>query len=567
MSSSDESNENYFSGFAELFDTLAQEHEDNIFQAIRRYSILQGVDVTETNQGVISSTPHTSPLGIHLTPPQITPINTPIGSPRSNLEADFFQLARLTSTSSEPGATSNINFSINTFPSRSAQSLQDIHLSSLSTTSRTNMSYQAFDRALRAYTKVQKTVVKTTQDLLTAIQSNPKEFEVEYLLSTLEVEKEDMNEKGKVVNNFEIPQTNPTHKEEEWQDEWNKTNKQALAAIKLGSSWLQRRVKEVIPTSDVVKHEKLQIEPFEGDPMIWPFWMVNAKQIIEKMNITDQRFWLKQKIKGTAREFIGNYDLEQLSVDKIFERLNNRFGQPHMKVKKIALAIKDMVVLDESASITDIDKFWNKFMNIAGEGAGLNLSAQNLTIILTMLHLPPKFRERLESKMRETKQDYKFTREDTMTPYSLVREEMLSLYPEIKQNHSFVTSPSIADEAITSGTSSNYRTLNTVYGSRNQPRGREAQNNRQQLYRNCLYCNGNHEGRVCQQYDTPQKRRDRLVVIDICRACMKPMSFHESECNPNAKCSNHPEETHYWHLCDGPGYIHPGKQTITTGQA
>ena len=48
---------------------------------------------------------------------------------------------------------------------------------------------------------------------------------------------------------------------------------------------------------------------------------------------------------------------------------------------------------------------------------------------------------------------------------------------------------------------------------------------------------------------------------------MKPMSFHESECNPNAKCSNHPEETHYWHLCDGPGYIHPGKQTITTGQA
>ena len=126
MSSSDESNENYFSGFAELFDTLAQEHEDNIFQAIRRYSILQGVDVTETNQGVISSTPHTSPLGIHLTPPQITPINTPIGSPRSNLEADFFQLARLTSTSSEPGETNNINFSINTFPSRTAHSLQDI---------------------------------------------------------------------------------------------------------------------------------------------------------------------------------------------------------------------------------------------------------------------------------------------------------------------------------------------------------------------------------------------------------------------------------------------------------
>ena len=227
MSNSDDGKEeNYFSGFAELFDSLAQEHEDNIFQAIRKYSILQGADVAETNQGVVSSTPHTSPLGIHPPTPQITPINTPIGSPRSNLGTDFFQLARLTSTSSEPGATSNINFSINTFPSRSAHSLQDIHLSDLPTFNRTNISYQAFDRALRAYTKVQKTVVKITEDLRTAIQGNSNEFEVEVLLATLEVEKEDMNEKGKIVNDFDSTQTNPTYKEEEWQDEWNKTNKQ-----------------------------------------------------------------------------------------------------------------------------------------------------------------------------------------------------------------------------------------------------------------------------------------------------------------------------------------------------
>ena len=72
-----------------------------------------------------------------------------------------------------------------------------------------------------------------------------------------------------------------------------------------------------------------------------------------------------------------------------------------------------------------------------------------------------------------------------MIPYSLVREEMLSLYPEIKQNHSFVTSSSIADQATASGNRSNYRTLNIVYESRNKTRGREAQNiGQQQLYRN-----------------------------------------------------------------------------------
>ena len=52
------------------------------------------------------------------------------------------------------------------------------------------------------------------------------------------------------------------------------TSKQATTVIKLGSSWIQKRANKVVPTSDVVKHEKLQIEPFDGDPMTWPFWMV-----------------------------------------------------------------------------------------------------------------------------------------------------------------------------------------------------------------------------------------------------------------------------------------------------
>ena len=155
------------------------------------------------------------------------------------------------------------------------------------------------------------------------------------------------------------------------------------------------------------------------------------------MSIIDQRFWLKQKIVGEAREFIGQYDLEQLPIERIFERLNSRYGLPHMKVKKVALETKDMVVLDESSSIADIDKFWNRYMNIAGECSGINLTAENLVIILAMLHLPPRFRERLETKMRETKDDYKFTRENTTDPYSLIKEEMLSIYPENKQKYSY----------------------------------------------------------------------------------------------------------------------------------
>ena len=64
-----------------------------------------------------------------------------------------------------------------------------------------------------------------------------------------------------------------------------------------------------------------------------------------------------------------------------------------------------------------------------------------------------------------------------------------------------------------------------------------------------------------------KKKTDRLVVLDRYRACMISIRQHQNECHPNAKCSHHPKERHFWHLCDGPGVTHPGKQNIPNAQA
>ena len=262
------------------------------------------------------------------------------------------------------------------------------------------------------------------------------------LIDIIEVDREALKEVGDEVNDYEPTHVNPSFKEEEWQTSWRKVDRRARAIVKTGKEYCLDKVGNAAPgATPVVKFEKLQVEEFEGDPMVWSFWQENAKKVISGLSLTEKRFWLKKKIQGDARDFIGQYDLENLDIESIFNRLDGRFGKPHMKVKKVALANKNMVILDESSSMADIDKFWNKYMNIAGECAGLNLSAQSLTIILAMLHLPPRFKERLESKMREAKDDYKFTRADTMTPYSLVREEMLSLYPEQDPKHNFAVSP------------------------------------------------------------------------------------------------------------------------------
>ena len=547
QSDGDEEEQYDFSGFGNLFDSLAQVHEENIRQAIRRFSILQGVD-SEENQGALASTPFVTPSGSTSNTPQITPI----GSPRSTFNSN--------SRNSEPSLSSDISLTIQALPPKSASSLQDIHLSCLSTSNTENMATQAFDRAIRLYTKVQKKVEKYTKELKSALKNNEDIFCIDDLLSTLEVEHEDMNNRGKEVNEFEGSDVNPNHKEEDWQDEWNTTHKNASAVIKLANAWKQNKANKPETEGDIVKYEKLQVEPFEGNPMIWPFWMVSAKKIIRKMSIIDQRFWLKQKIVGEAREFIGQYDLEQLPIERIFERLNSRYGLPHMKVKKVALETKDMVVLDESSSIADIDKFWNRYMNIAGECSGIDLTAENLVIILAMLHLPPRFRERLETKMRETKDDYKFTRENTTDPYSLIKEEMLSIYPGNEQRYSYAANP-------VPSTLNNTAHHNLPHGSGQRGIGQTQNIGRPPQYSNCLYCSGTHQSKFCQQYDTPQKRRDRLVVLDRCRACMIDITQHQNECQPKATCSYHPGERHYWHLCDGPGVTHPGKQTIPNTQA
>ena len=246
MSQSDRDEEEQcdFSGFGNLFDSLAQVHEENIRQAIRRYSILQGID-SEENQGALASTPFVTPIGSSSNTPQITPI----GSPRSTFNS--------TSRKSEPSLSGDISLTIQALPLRSASSLQDIHLSYFSTSNTENMATQEFDRAIRTYTKVQKKVVKYTKELKSALRNNEEIFCVDDLLSTLEVEHEDMNNRGKEVNEFEGSNINPSHKEEEWQDEWNTTNKNAAAVIKLANAWKQNKINKPETEGDIVKYEKL----------------------------------------------------------------------------------------------------------------------------------------------------------------------------------------------------------------------------------------------------------------------------------------------------------------------
>ena len=445
-------------------------------------------------------------------------------------------------------------------------------------------------KALNAFNKVYSKVVKLCNDLDTAlIDTNTGVYRLRRLTSRLYADANSMETKGKIVEGFDEQDFSKDFNEDKFDDEFEEASREAESLIKCGNDEIGKRdaviqIATPSPTADqAYKYEKLQVEPFNGDHTIWPYWREQAKEVIKGMSILKQRMWLIAKIQGDAREFIGITNLHTLTIDKIFARLSANYGQPHMRAKTIAIANNDMVLLGENSTMKEIEKFWNKSMNVADQCAELKITAESLTITHAMQHLPPKFRERLEVKMREVKADYIFTRADAVTPFSLVKAEMLSSYPDTISVHSYAAcpvTPASPNAMLSSGAGgstadrgSGRFNPNRTDGDRGRgssgysygysyytPRGQQL--NR---YQKCIYCNGDHINKECHHYDTPQQKRERLVALKKCRACMRDEEEHGKLCAPRARCSDHPGEKHFWHICDGPSVKHPGTQFTQSG--
>ena len=165
----------------------------------------------QANQRVVSSTPLVTPTETPLETPSVTPIHTPSSSPRSRLRTEDF-LSTDWFRSSQPSIVSDISLAINSLPVKAAISLPNIHL--LSTRKKTTMSYQAFDRSLRMYTKLEKEVQKSIGDLVDVIQNDKGKYEVKKLIDIIEVDREALKEAGEEVNNYDPTNVNPSFKEE-----------------------------------------------------------------------------------------------------------------------------------------------------------------------------------------------------------------------------------------------------------------------------------------------------------------------------------------------------------------
>ena len=77
----------------------------------------------------------------------------------------------------------------------------------------------------------------------------------------------------------------------------------------------------------------------------------------------------------------------------------------------------------------------------------------------------------------------------------------------------------------------------------------------------CMFCYPKRHNYYSEcPYDTPDKKRKKLVELEKCQACTMPKKEHGSECSHRARCREHPGEKHYHWLCDGENTTHPGPQ-------
>ena len=441
-----------FSGFAALFDDL-EKHEENIRVALSRFSSLHGSDEP------LSSTPLGSPVrNIE------TPHVTPFGSPKRNIAIESSQCTNQPRSNSEPSLTADINLAVSCLPVTSATSLQYIYLDNkpiaVTRTMAPTVGQKKHEKALIAFNKIYNKVTKLCIDLDIALEDTKTDlYRLRRLTTRLETDAESMESKVKIMEEFDEGDFSENFDEDKFYDEFEEASSEAKSLIKCGNAEIDKKDASILQSpitatvDQTYKYEKIQVEPFDGDHTIWPYWREQDKDVIKGMSPLKQRMWLIAKIQGDAKEFIGITNLNTLTIDQIFARLNANYGQPHMRAKTIAIANKDMVPLDENATMHEIEKFWNKSMNVADQCAELEITAESLTITHALLHLPPKFRERLEVKMREVKADYKFTRADAVTPFNLVKAEMLSSYPDAGSMHIYAASPMNLSRQVTLGVS------------------------------------------------------------------------------------------------------------------
>ena len=272
--------------------------------------------------------------------------------------------------------------------------------------------------------------------------------------------------------------------------------------------------------SKMIKTTPSAFPKFDG-ASDFDIWVSNWEKLANGCKLSQECLLIKlrESLVGRAAEYIGKTGLASLSYDEVWDKLKLRYAVPWLKTQQASRRIMEIQPPAESESSVI------KYVDVIREAvdisdrAGINI--ENLFFNICVDNLPERIRVPLVKGLEPIHKDFKFKKETFENEFSRV----MAL---LKHNSSEGTSSMFSSNTMSRGNYGFNSNGSNSNGSNNVSSNGSNNNN---FYASsvaplCIMCKPDrHRWTECK-FNTPQKRRDRLVTVGRCKAFLLPVDTH-----------------------------------------
>ena len=268
---------------------------------------------------------------------------------------------------------------------------------------------------------------------------------------------------------------------------------------------------------------------------------------------------LRESIQGKAKDYIGVNGMVSLTYKELWKKLKERYAVPWYKTQEAARRYFDFQTPEDTDEA--IYKFIDDIRDSLDTVERLDLKPEHLVLNAAMDCLPSRVRGPLSDKLEGICPDFKFSKSIFETHFSKVMS--LQGKKQLQRHTTMYVAQNTSGQYVAQNTG-NQQTIPQKQNNQQQGVGTHTGNNKGNGNKKLLFCltcmPRRHAKNSDCPYNTPEKKRKRLVELERCQACGVSKKEHGTECSHRARCQVHPGENHYHWLCDGEKSTHPGPQ-------
>ena len=305
----------------------------------------------------------------------------------------------------------------------------------------------------------------------------------------------------------------------------------------------------------MIKTEASRFPDYDGTGN-FGIWEENWLKLARHSGLNEECLGIKLRdnIKGRAYAYIGETGMQTYTKDELMRKLKLRYNIPWVKTQ--AASRKLMELEAPSSSIGSIVKYVDGVREAIDACSRADLTLEHVFLNICLDNLPIIIKGQLSKGLARIHPDYKFTKETFEKEFSHATSLCASMPVTSRMSMLSMGSEKVS-EVETMGMGATGVGNSQRVGEFKKPRTFDSEKTKKPV---CILCSpARHWHSECI-FNTPAKRRKRLVLIGRCQACTTPVGEHGRLCSHKARCREHPGGRHVHWTCDGASTTHPGPQ-------